>query len=90
MPTPKELARLNIDRQLTACGWTVQPRAEMNLYAGHGVAVREFPLDTGEADYPLFVDRKAVVRERLGIEKARFGIRKANLETEKARLVPYQ
>ena len=32
----------------------------MNLYAGRGVAVREFPLETGYADYLLFVDRKAV------------------------------
>ncbi len=60
MPTPEELARINIDRQLTACGWIVQSRSEMNLYAGRGVAVREFPLSTGEADYLLFVDRKAV------------------------------
>lgn len=60
MPTPEELARINIDKQLAACGWIVQSRAEMNLYAGRGVAVREFPLSTGEADYLLFVDRKAV------------------------------
>ncbi|MBI1792683.1 MAG: DEAD/DEAH box helicase family protein [Chloroflexi bacterium] len=60
MPTPEELARINIDKQLTACGWIVQSRGEMNLYAGRGVAVREFPLSTGEADYLLFVDRKAV------------------------------
>ncbi len=60
MPTPEELARINIDRQLTTCGWTVQSRSEMNLYAGRGIAVREFPLSTGEADYLLFVDRKAV------------------------------
>ena len=32
----------------------------MNLNAGRGVAVREFPLETGYADYLLFVDRKAV------------------------------
>ncbi len=32
----------------------------MNLYAGRGVAVREFPLETGYADYLLFVDQKAV------------------------------
>ncbi|MFZ5910797.1 MAG: hypothetical protein ACOYYU_12350 [Chloroflexota bacterium] len=86
MPTPESLACLNIDRQLTVCGWTVQSRAEVNLYASRGVAVREFLLETGEADYLLFVDRKAVVSERLGIEKARLGIRKANLETEKAKL----
>lgn len=60
MPTPEELARINIDRQLIACGWTVQSRNAMNLYAGRGIAVREFPLSTGEADYLLFVDRKAV------------------------------
>ena len=60
MLTPEELARINIDRQLTACGWTVQSRVEMNLYAGRGIAVREFPLPTGEVDYLLFVDRKAV------------------------------
>jgi type I restriction enzyme, R subunit len=60
MPTPEELARENIDKQLEACGWTVQSRMEMDLYAGRGVAVREFPLETGEADYLLFVDRKAM------------------------------
>src|SRR5690242_18247699 len=32
----------------------------MNLYAGRGNAVLEFPLPTGEADYLLFMDRKAV------------------------------
>jgi type I restriction enzyme R subunit len=32
----------------------------MNLYAGRGVAVREYPLTWGSADYVLFVDRQAV------------------------------
>jgi type I restriction enzyme, R subunit len=31
----------------------------MDLGAGPGVVVREFTLDTGEADYVLFVDREA-------------------------------
>jgi type I restriction enzyme R subunit len=57
MPAPEELARINIDRQLTACGWTVQSRSGMNHYVGRGIAVCEFPLSTGEADYLLFVDR---------------------------------
>jgi type I restriction enzyme R subunit len=60
MTTPEARARQNIDSQLTACGWAVQDRLAMNLYAGRGVAVREFPLDTGYADYLLFVDRGAV------------------------------
>jgi type I restriction enzyme R subunit len=60
MPTPEELARQNIDAQLKACGWEVQDRNAINLYAGRGVAVREFPTEGGEADYMLFVERKAV------------------------------
>ncbi len=60
MTTPEARARLNIDAQLTACGWVIQNRTEVNLFAGRGVALREFPLETGIADYLLFVDRKAV------------------------------
>lgn len=58
--TPEARARETIDAALTAAGWVVQDRAEMNLSAGIGVAVREFPLATGEADYLLFVNGKAV------------------------------
>ncbi len=60
MPTPEELARIHIDKQLTACGWVIQDMSGLNRYASLGVAVREFPLQTGEADYLLFVDGKAV------------------------------
>jgi len=49
MPTPEDLACQNIDKQLESCGWMVQSRNAINLYAGRGVAVREFPLETGEA-----------------------------------------
>jgi type I restriction enzyme, R subunit len=59
MPTPEELARFNIDKLLAQCGWVVQDLANLNRYAGLGVAVREYPLQTGEADYLLFVDGKA-------------------------------
>jgi type I restriction enzyme, R subunit len=59
MPTPEQLARQNIDAQLAACGWIVQDRGEMNLHAGRGVALREFPVQGGSADYMLFVDRLA-------------------------------
>ena len=60
MPTPEELARVKIDEKLTACGWVIQDMSALNRYASLGVAVREFPLATGEADYLLFVDGKAV------------------------------
>jgi type I restriction enzyme R subunit len=60
--TPEDQARLNIDRLLTDSGWVVQDRKAINLYAGRGVAVREFPMRSGhgEADYLLFVDAMAV------------------------------
>ena len=57
---PEKLARANIDSMLQAAGWVVQDREELNLGASRGVAVREFPLKSGEADYLLFVDRQAV------------------------------
>ncbi|MGB7540166.1 MAG: hypothetical protein WBM17_16620, partial [Anaerolineales bacterium] len=60
MTDPEALARQQIDKELSDCGWIVQDRAAINLHAGRGVAVREFPLETGEADYLLFADKKAV------------------------------
>lgn len=57
---PEEKARQQIDTQLEAAGWTIQDMAEMNLGASLGIAIREFSLSTGAADYMLFVDRKAV------------------------------
>ncbi len=43
---------------LEGAGWVVQDRDSLSLGAGLGVAVREFPLTTGYADYLLFVSRK--------------------------------
>lgn len=58
--TPEEKARRNIDRRLAACGWVVQDRDEMDITAGPGVAVREFPLDVGEADYLLYAGGRVI------------------------------
>ena len=59
--TPEQKARANIDEMLTRAGWAVQDADALNLYAGQGVAVREFPLKSGHghADYLLYVDRRA-------------------------------
>jgi len=54
--TPEERSRVKIDAALRESGWVVQDRREVNLLANRGVAVREFPLKTGEADYLPFVD----------------------------------
>ena len=58
--TPEQKARERIDDQLRATGWAVQSADEMDISAGRGVAVREFPLDTGFADYLLYADTKAI------------------------------
>ena len=60
MVKPEEKARQVIDSLLGAAGWKVQNLQEVDLGAALGVAVREFPLKAGFADYLLFVDRKAV------------------------------
>ncbi len=60
MFTPEQPTRQNIDALLQRCGWIVQSRAKMNLGAGLGVAVREFPLETVCAGYLLFVDRRVI------------------------------
>lgn len=57
---PEQIARDEIDKQLTACGWIVQSKTQLNLAAGLGVAVREYLTDVGPADYVLFVDKSPV------------------------------
>ena len=58
--TPEQNARRDIDANLEAAGWLVQSRSELDLPAGRGVAVREFPMKRGfgTADYVLYVDHK--------------------------------
>jgi len=56
---PEEKARVVIDSLLKAAGWDIQDLNNFTLGASLGVAVRFFPLKSGEADYLLFVDRKA-------------------------------
>lgn len=54
--TPEQKAREIIDKKLCQSGWIVQDMSQLNLFAGLGVAVREFPTSTGPVDYALFVD----------------------------------
>lgn len=55
---PEDTARVNIDRLLTDAGWIIQNRNSINIEAGRGIAIREFPLASGYgfADYLLYVD----------------------------------
>lgn len=55
---PEQIARDSVDKQLLACGWVIQSVRQINLFAGIGVAVKEYLTDVGPADYVLFVDGK--------------------------------
>ncbi len=57
---PEESSRKKIDSLLELAGWKIQDYKELNLGSAIGVAVREYPLKSGFADYMLFVERHAV------------------------------
>ena len=54
--TPEAEAKQQIDEKLRKAGWIVRSMKELNLSAGRGVVVREFPTDTGPVGYAIFVD----------------------------------
>ena len=56
--TPEQRARQTIDTKLEQSGWIIQNMRELNITAGIGVAIREFPTSTGPVDYALFVGGK--------------------------------
>lgn len=58
--TPEQEARIIIDEKLEMSGWIVQNVNQLNLGAAPGVAVREFPTNTGPVDYALFIDGEPV------------------------------
>ena len=60
-PNPEAKAREEIDRLLKAAGWHVCDFKEADIHAARGVALREFPLNSGYgfADYLLYIDAKA-------------------------------
>jgi type I restriction enzyme R subunit len=60
-PTPEQKARKTIDHLLDQAGWSVQDVKSANIQAQQGVAIREFPLESGHgfADYLLYVDGQA-------------------------------
>jgi len=53
---PEDKSRFVIDSKLKGSGWVIQDMKSLNLTASLGVAVREFPTDTGPVDYALFIE----------------------------------
>jgi type I restriction enzyme R subunit len=58
--TPEAKARLVIDKKLVECGYVLQDMSEFNPAASLGVAVREYPTDSGPVDYLLFINKVPV------------------------------
>ncbi|WP_225827279.1 DEAD/DEAH box helicase family protein [Streptomyces naphthomycinicus] len=59
-PLNEVQARARIEALLVRAGWVIQDKADVNPLAGQGVAVKEFTLATGRADYVLYVDGRIV------------------------------
>ena len=57
---PEEEARKNIDGMLEESGWTIQDYVDIDLGAGFGLAVREYPLGKKATDYALFIEGNPV------------------------------
>ena len=59
--TPEQKARVSIDALLVQAGWHVCNVADANIHASTGVAIPEFPLNSGFgfADYLRYVNGKA-------------------------------
>jgi type I restriction enzyme R subunit len=53
--TPEQIARDRIDRMLAEAGWSVQDKNQIDFGSTKGIAVREYPMDSG----PDFVQSKS-------------------------------
>ena len=60
MLRPEDSARHTIDKKLIEAGWLIQKFSKINFSAGIGIAIEEFPTESGPADYALFIERKMV------------------------------
>jgi type I restriction enzyme R subunit len=58
--TREQRARQEIDAMLRASGWVIQSKEQINLSAARGVVISELSFKSGEPDYSLFVDGKAI------------------------------
>jgi type I restriction enzyme R subunit len=58
--TPEQKARVNIDKMLVDAGYVIQDMSALNRTAALGVATREYPTNSGEVDYLIFIDGEPV------------------------------
>lgn len=58
--SPEEKARVIIDEKLVSCGYVLQDMSNYNPSINIGVVVREFPTNSGEVDYLIFIDSNPI------------------------------
>ena len=58
--TPEQKTRRDIDKKLRECGWAIQNFKDFNPNESLGIAIREYPTDTGPVDYALFIGKQPV------------------------------
>ena len=80
---PEQQARDIIDQKLEQAGWTIQSVKHFNPNSSLGVAVREYPTDSGPVDYLLFVDREPVAI--IEAKEENFGHKLNTVEEQSAR-----
>ena len=80
---PEQKARDIIDQKLEQAGWTIQSVKHFNPNSSLGVAVREYPTDSGPVDYLLFVDREPVAI--IEAKEENFGHKLNTVEEQSAR-----
>jgi hypothetical protein len=73
--TPEQESRQDIDRQLVQAGWIVQDYRDMNISAGPGVAVCEFPLATGSDTIKNSRKSSRTIRRRAAARKETVSLR---------------
>lgn len=86
--TPEQKARVSIDVLLKQAGWHVCDIAHANIHAARGVALREFPLNSGYgfADYLLSVIQSSTCQTY--IQQASGSIAQAHLYIKDMRSRP--
>jgi hypothetical protein len=85
MSKPEDAARDQIDAALGQAGGIIRDAGNANVYAGRGVALREFPLKHahGFADYLLHVDAQAagvIAAQKAGSVLSLFWLKDDSLE----------
>lgn len=80
---PEQQARDIIDQKLEQAGWAVQSVKYFNPNSSFGVAVREYPTDSGPVDYLLFVDGDPVAM--IEAKPENFGHKLNTVEEQSAR-----